>query len=200
MENETLAQKISARLIGARNSKALSQSELADKVEVSLRSVQNWEDSSVNGSAPRGKNLRRLSEVLGVPIAYLLGEDVPTGTIVASQTIPAYQNSPSGSIRERIHALVDRLIQTAGDDDGKLWWIYHEIERHFNLASEDRERTTETRAKMIVAGVLPEAQRAGAESGSSQTAPSNTDTSAAPKVPSPASPTPKRTPPKPAPK
>jgi transcriptional regulator with XRE-family HTH domain len=68
------------------------------------------------------------------------------------------------------------------------------------LESSAREMTTETRAKLIVAGVLPEAQQADAESETSQTEPSKTDKIGVPKVPSPSNQGQPRTPPKPAPK
>jgi transcriptional regulator with XRE-family HTH domain len=63
-------QFISNRLIGARKAKGLSQQELADRADASLRAVQNWEAGI---HEPQAENLRNLSEALGVSISYLIG-------------------------------------------------------------------------------------------------------------------------------
>jgi transcriptional regulator with XRE-family HTH domain len=65
-------QVVSNRLIGARKAKGLTQQELAERLAVSLRTVQNWEAGLFE---PQGKNLRSLSEVLQVGIPYLMGDE-----------------------------------------------------------------------------------------------------------------------------
>src|SRR5882757_6797957 len=70
----TIMKDFKARISGCRARKGLSQQELADLIDVSLRSVQNWESGE---SEPHGKHLRKLSEALETPIPYLLGETAP---------------------------------------------------------------------------------------------------------------------------
>lgn len=58
---------ISLRLIGCRNRQGWTQTELANKIGVSMRTIQNWE---ANIGEPRGDSIRKLSEVFNVPISY----------------------------------------------------------------------------------------------------------------------------------
>lgn len=53
-----------------RRAKGLTQTELAQKVGVSVKTVQSWERSAL----PRPRHLTRLSEVLGVEPLQLLDE------------------------------------------------------------------------------------------------------------------------------
>ncbi len=62
---------------------------------------------------------------------YMLGEDMPNATVVPSQEQPEYKTSNASGVRGRVHQLLDQLLDAAGGDEGKLWWIYHELERHF---------------------------------------------------------------------
>jgi transcriptional regulator with XRE-family HTH domain len=60
------------RLREARKAAGLTQSQAAQKVGVELKSFNRWEALN-NGTEPRGRNLDRLVEVLGVTREYLLG-------------------------------------------------------------------------------------------------------------------------------
>jgi transcriptional regulator with XRE-family HTH domain len=110
------------------------------------------------------------------------------------------------AVQSRCHSYLAAVLEECDGDEDKLRWTYVELQRRFPLRpkplteDEERERTTVTRAKLIVAGVLPEGQQADAESATSQTAQSKNDKTAAPKVPSPSNQGPQRTPPKRAPK
>ncbi len=65
----------SSRIAAAREAQGLNQSELARKLGVSPQSVQAWESGR---TAPRNPRIKHLSEVLGVSVAYLMGESGPT--------------------------------------------------------------------------------------------------------------------------
>lgn len=59
---------IGERIKRARLAKGLTQQDVADGVGVSLISVSNWE---VDKTIPKGANLAKLAEFLGVDISYL---------------------------------------------------------------------------------------------------------------------------------
>jgi transcriptional regulator with XRE-family HTH domain len=60
------------RLAGGRKRKGLTQARLAKEMGVRLRSIQNWECGIAE---PRGRELRKLSKILGLSVAFLLGMD-----------------------------------------------------------------------------------------------------------------------------
>ena len=119
----------SERLIGARNAKGWSQTELAHEIEASLRSVQNWESGDFS---PQGRALRKLSERLEVSIPYLLGEGADAG---ASGNVDLLHSQPAMAIRGKVHQYIDTLMDRAGTDQSKLWWIYHELRAKLPLDS-----------------------------------------------------------------
>ena len=87
----------SERLIGARNAKGWSQTELANEIDASLRSVQNWESGDFN---PQGRTLRKLSEKLEVSIPYLLGEGADVGK---GANVDVLHSQPAMAIRGKVH-------------------------------------------------------------------------------------------------
>jgi transcriptional regulator with XRE-family HTH domain len=60
------------RLREARKQAGLTQSQLAQKVGVELKTYNRWEALN-NGTEPRGGNLERLTAALGITRDYLLG-------------------------------------------------------------------------------------------------------------------------------
>ena len=50
----------------------ITQTELAEKIGVTLRTISKYEKQGV---MPRGANLQKLAEVLGVSIAYLSNDE-----------------------------------------------------------------------------------------------------------------------------
>ena len=60
------------KLINARISLNLSQTELAEKVGVSERSVYSYEQT---GTFPRTAVLKRIAEALNVSVSYLMDEE-----------------------------------------------------------------------------------------------------------------------------
>ncbi len=64
----------SSRIAAAREAAGLNQSELARKLDVSPQSVQAWESGR---TVPRNPKIKMLSDVLGVSVAYLMGEAGP---------------------------------------------------------------------------------------------------------------------------
>ena len=67
----------------ARKRLGLTQNELAEKLGVSLRALQLWESSK---SKPQPSKLRKLSEILEIPIHTLTGEALKSN---ATQPVPA---------------------------------------------------------------------------------------------------------------
>jgi transcriptional regulator with XRE-family HTH domain len=65
-------QKFINRLRTLRKRHGLTQQALAAKLDLSLSSVSHWENGD---GTPGPTNLRRISELLGCSIPYLLGED-----------------------------------------------------------------------------------------------------------------------------
>ena len=63
--------KLSEKLVLLRREKGLTQSELADAMELSRQTVSRWEAGS---SLPAPENLARLSRFYAVPADYLLNE------------------------------------------------------------------------------------------------------------------------------
>ena len=51
----------------------ITQTELAEKIGVTLRTISKYEKQGV---MPRGANLQKLAEVLGVSIAYLSNDEI----------------------------------------------------------------------------------------------------------------------------
>lgn len=69
MKSAEKTQNFATRLHSCRKLQLLTQEELAEKAQVSLRSVQVWEKA---GGIPGPNNLRSLAAVLRVPVSYLL--------------------------------------------------------------------------------------------------------------------------------
>ncbi len=64
--------KLDEKLVHLRKEKGLTQLELAEAVRVSRQAVSKWE---LGGAIPSIENLRKLSELFGVPINYLINEE-----------------------------------------------------------------------------------------------------------------------------
>lgn len=79
-ERATLLKGFSHRLIESRQRLGLTQSELADKVGVTLRAIQLWEAGK---AMPQISKLRRLSQALGVPIQWLIQKEPQKGNATA---------------------------------------------------------------------------------------------------------------------
>ena len=60
-------------ILSLRAKNGLSQDELAEKIGVTLRTISKYEKQGV---MPRGANLQKLAEVLGVSIAYLSNDEI----------------------------------------------------------------------------------------------------------------------------
>jgi SOS-response transcriptional repressor LexA len=81
-KDEVKANLFARRILLCRHRMGLSQNELSDKIGVSLRTVQLWEAGT---SLPQPKKMRKLSDVTGQPIPWLLGE----GPLEATTTPPS---------------------------------------------------------------------------------------------------------------
>jgi phage repressor protein C with HTH and peptisase S24 domain len=80
--------KIGNKLRIVRESVNMTQTELAESVEVSLRSIQNYEKDGGNISLD---TLEKLTIPLGVPITYFFSEDIePKAQAIQKSTITAH--------------------------------------------------------------------------------------------------------------
>jgi transcriptional regulator with XRE-family HTH domain len=117
------------RLIGGRNRKGLTQTELAKELGVHLRSIQNWEGGLTE---PRGKVLRNLSEVLGMSVAFLLGMDEQAGVGKSARFV---KDSKGGETRQKAHEYLDKVLDACRGDEDREAWTYIELKKKFPLAS-----------------------------------------------------------------
>jgi transcriptional regulator with XRE-family HTH domain len=118
MKNEETVQSLPERIAGLRVGKGLSQQALADALEVSLRTVQNWEGGE---AAPQGKNLRRLSEVFGMSIPFLLdGKSGPEGHAARGES-GAYSPVPFAMASTTVldHLLADFAVKLTTAPEAK---------------------------------------------------------------------------------
>jgi transcriptional regulator with XRE-family HTH domain len=139
VKTEEKTKNFSHRLIGARNDAGLTQAELADAIGVSLRSIQNWEDSrSDSDSQPGAKNLRKLAEVLGCSIPHLLGTEESTG-IKTEGTIQMDRfHEMGGGGRPSTQACRDYLEKIMAHAKGKpdrIGWILEQLRDAFPVDS-----------------------------------------------------------------
>ena len=98
------------RVAGAREALGLTQSDLARKLGVKLKTVQGWEDDI---SEPRANKLQMLSGVLNVSLMWLLnGEGEGIAAPGDEAEIPADISEILGEIRQlksQLHQTADRL-------------------------------------------------------------------------------------------
>lgn len=84
--------ELSEKLINARKEKGLTQSDVADALDISRQAISRWE---VGVAAPSMENLKRLSELYDISTDYLLSECVE-------------QAAPSGTAEEHLTKLQGR--------------------------------------------------------------------------------------------
>ncbi len=102
---ESSTKNSAARISGLRQARGYTQQELADLVGKSLRTVQNWE--SVDGTEPRGKDLRKLCEVLEVEVAEFVSGKSP---------MPEERNAPAPMVLRETHAGPEIFISFHSSD------------------------------------------------------------------------------------
>jgi len=64
---------LATKLVVLRKKKSLTQMDLAERLNVSRQAVSRWE---VGAAVPGTDNLKVLSELYGVPVDYLLNDDI----------------------------------------------------------------------------------------------------------------------------
>jgi transcriptional regulator with XRE-family HTH domain len=121
MESEEKTQLFSSRLIGIRNGLGLTQTELADKVGVSLRSVQHWESGEF---VPRGQQLRNLAANIGVTVSYLLGDEPPPEQV--QEAMESFGAGPEQELRRKCHGHLERVLDECQGNRDQLAWTYVE--------------------------------------------------------------------------
>lgn len=65
---------LTEKLISLRKKKGFTQNTLAEKMDVTRQSISRWE---LGEALPSTDNLRRLGELFGVPVDYLMNDDAP---------------------------------------------------------------------------------------------------------------------------
>jgi transcriptional regulator with XRE-family HTH domain len=141
---ETSTKNFAQLLAGARRAVGLTQQELADSVNVALRTVQNWESLNHEKSTePRGKDLRKLCEVLRVPISYFQGGgSVET---FSSDPPPIHEPREIYGVERQFRfttkskdaaAIIDHFFEfmnRCGDHPARLQIVKNELVQHFPL-------------------------------------------------------------------
>ena len=64
---------LAAKLVNLRKQKGLTQMDLAEQLNVSRQAISRWE---VGAAVPSTDNLKVLGDLYGVPVDYLLNEDI----------------------------------------------------------------------------------------------------------------------------
>ncbi|MBM7066873.1 helix-turn-helix domain-containing protein [Actibacterium sp. 188UL27-1] len=113
------------RVAGAREAVGLTQTELARKLGVKVKTVRGWEDDL---SEPRANKLQMLSGLLGVSLMWLLngegeGVDAPDTQAVLGADV----KSLLGELRE-IRAEMDRATDKLARTEKRLRGVLAEIE------------------------------------------------------------------------
>lgn len=85
--------KLSDKIIELRKSKAMTQEELAERLNVSRQAVSRWESGSV---MPDAGNILQLSKLFGVTTDYLLHDDYRSDNDIPS--VKAIQSDYSGQV------------------------------------------------------------------------------------------------------
>lgn len=111
---------LTEKLNSLRTESGLSQSTLAEQMGVARQTVSRWESGE---AVPTRENLRRLSELYGVPVGYLLNDGMERPTAVAVAEKPEEQTARS---RWRKPALIGVAIGLAIAAVILLFWMtYH---------------------------------------------------------------------------
>lgn len=153
-ENERKAQLFSERLKAARKRNALSQLELAERVQVTLRSVQNWEGGEFS---PHAKVIRKLCEVLQVTTDYLIGE----GKYPEHRPNHYEMDEAKSGTAQRCQEHVAAFLKACGGDETRLGWTLVELKTRFPLDKWRDQEPAPARAMSAaeLAASLAEAER-----------------------------------------
>jgi transcriptional regulator with XRE-family HTH domain len=93
---------ISDRIRQARAAKDLTQQQLADLTQVSLKAAQNWEA----GATPRDPMLEKIASVLDVTVEHLRGDET------VQENILTILNKSKAKIAEALNISVERIDLT----------------------------------------------------------------------------------------
>lgn len=111
---------LTEKLNSLRVESGLSQSALAEQMDVARQTVSRWETGE---AVPTMDNLRRLSELYGVPVGYLLNDSMERPTVVAVAERPEEKTEKS---RWRKPAFIGVAVGLAIAAVILLFWMtYH---------------------------------------------------------------------------
>lgn len=112
--------KLTEKLTDLRKKSGLSQAAVAEQIDVARQTVFRWESGE---AVPTGDNLRRLSELYGVPVEYLTGSGETRSAAVAVAEKPEEAPKKGGW---RKPALIGVAIGLALAAVVLLFWMtYH---------------------------------------------------------------------------
>jgi transcriptional regulator with XRE-family HTH domain len=138
------------KLLNARITLNLSQTELAEKVGVSERSIYSYEQT---GTLPRTSVLKRLADALNVSVSYLMDEE-ETDKLknISDELFIANARNEYGykGAREAQEVLARASALFAGgelDDDAKEIFFQSLMEVYLESKAEAREKFTPHRRK-----------------------------------------------------
>ena len=138
------------KLINARVSLNLSQTELAEKIGVSERSIYSYEQT---GTLPRTAVLKRIAEALNVSVTYLIDDDETDRlNSISDELFIANARNEYGykGAREAQDVLSRASALFAGgelDDDAKEIFFQSLMEVYLESKAEAREKFTPRRRK-----------------------------------------------------
>lgn len=145
MEISVESKKFSVRLKAARLKQGLNQVSLAKLLGVSAGAVGNWE-STGTGATPA--NLKKISELLGCSIEWLLGgNEVGPGALETISRAPKTHSGTAvgNNLQEsatpyhtrpllvEIREHVERFLAQCGGNQRRLGWMLVELQEHFPL-------------------------------------------------------------------
>ena len=97
------------RLVLAAKQKGISQKELAKKLGVSASTVSDWANGKTE---PKGPNLIKAAEIIGVSVDYLAGgQEVMTGNVHTNNGIIGHAHAPVTIINGSERFLTDNEIE-----------------------------------------------------------------------------------------
>jgi len=92
--------KLDEKLVCLRKKKCLTQLELAEAMNVSRQAVSRWESGA---AVPSTENIRVLSELYGVPVDYLLNENIEKPALL--ERVESEKRSAKGKRHKKIALL-----------------------------------------------------------------------------------------------
>lgn len=150
-KNEENAQReiFARRVLSCRKKMGVSQTVLAEKLGVSMRSVQDWE---ARISVPQPENIHKLCAIFACSTAYLLGMD--GGESTAGHTV---NDGPISDTARQCREHFEAFMSSCEDQPLRLSWTLVELREHFPLSKWARNPLGSLPDPVPVAGLIDQA-------------------------------------------